>query len=260
MIPALGRYVIDRVAAFNRLTCTLVGALASSVRSRGQGRGVVGRITLMQILFTGVEALPLVSVVALLTGGAFVSQLILAMPEISGQLGKIMVVFVLREISPIVTAVIVVGRSGTAIVTELGNMRVHNEVRALQSMGINPLHYLVLPRLVGVTVAMLCLLVYFNVVATFGGYLASWVLLGPEREILFDSLISVFVPSDVVLLVIKGVGCGVIVAWFCCHYGLEVGESPTEVPQKASAAVVLSLFSCFVLSTTASAVFYLAAF
>jgi phospholipid/cholesterol/gamma-HCH transport system permease protein len=258
MLRAVGSIVIGRVEAFNRLVYTLVGALASPVLSRGQGRGVVGRVTLMQILFTGFQALPLVSVVALLLGGALVMNLILAVPEISDQLGKIMAVLIVREVSPMATAVIVVGRSGTAIATELGGMQVRNEVRALQSMGINPLHYLVLPRFVGVVVAVVCLLIYFNLAAILGGYLGSWLLLGPEREVLLDAMVSALGPASVILFLVKGLGMGLVVAWLCCHYGLEVGESPTQVPQMASRAVVASLVSCFVLSLLTSVVFYLA--
>ena len=87
-------------------------------------------------------------------------------------------------------------------------------------------------------------------------YEAGMVLLGPETEVLLDGLLLALEPGDATLLLAKGLGMGVVVAWFCCHHGLEVQGSPTEVPQRASRAVVTSLLACFVLSIVVSIVFY----
>ncbi len=97
------------------------------------------RILTLQVLFTGFEALPLVSAVALLLGSSIVFQTSLMVPGADGALlGKILVAVVLRELAPLITAIVVAGRSGTAIATELGNMKVNSEVLALMSLGIDP--------------------------------------------------------------------------------------------------------------------------
>jgi len=258
MITSLGRWIVGLVEGCAQMMHTLVATLGKVVRRRGQGGTVVARTALMQVLFTGVEALPLVAVIALVLGAMFIVQFAIALPGLATEmLGQIVVVFLVREIGPIVTALIVASRTGTAIATELGNMKIHNEIKALQAMGIHPLYYVVWPRLVGVVVAVLCLLVYFDVVVIMGGYLASIPLLGPEREVLLDGFFAALEPADVALLFVKGFGMGLLVAWPCCHFGLSVKSSPTEVPQRASRAVVTSVLACFVFNAVVSAFYYL---
>src|ERR671936_140218 len=90
-----------------------------------------------------------------------------------GLLGNIIVVVVIRELGPLLTAFIVVGRSGTAVTTELGIMRVGQEAAALEHMGIRLMEFLVMPRLVGIIVSMLCLTLYFDAVAVLGGFMVA---------------------------------------------------------------------------------------
>jgi phospholipid/cholesterol/gamma-HCH transport system permease protein len=256
-VAGVGHFTIAGLTSASDLLQTLVSALAS-VRTPGQAaRVAVRQIALTQILFTGVDALSLVSIIGLLIGATIIIQTSLLAPGAGGEvLGRILVAIVIRELAPLVTAIIVAGRSGTAIATELGNMKVNDEVHALASLGIDPPRYIVWPRLVASMVSVLVLTVYFSAVAVGGGYVVSLLIASPSLQSLRVGFAAALVPADLGLFVVKGLGLGLIVGWLSCHFGLRVQSSPTEVPQQASRAVVMALLGCVVLNTLVTATFY----
>lgn len=236
---------------------TLGTAVAAARTPGGAAQAVVGRVLLSQILFTGFQALGVVSAVALFLGATIIVQIQLLAPAIGGELlGQILVTVVLREVAPLGTAFLVAGRSGTAIATELGGMKVGQEVLALASLGIDPPRYLVLPRVAGVVVSVLCLMAYFIVVGIAGGYLVGLLIAAPSFDALRAGVERALGWPDVPLYLAKGVGLGLLIGWFCCHWGLAVQTSPTEVPQKASRAVMLTLLFCVIYNTAVTSVFY----
>ncbi len=256
-VASLGQRGILVLRSGSRLLDTLGAAIASWRGPGSAARNVVSSITLMQIMFTGFEALPLVSAVGLIIGATIIIQTGIMMPAANGEiLGKVLVAVVLRELAPLITAIVVASRSGTAIATELGNMKVSGEILALSSLGIDPPRYVVLPRLVATVVSVLVLTVYFSVVAIAGGYLVSLAITAPSFAALRSGFAEAMVPADLALFAVKGVGLGTIVGWLSCHFGLEVQSSPTEVPQKASRAVVMSVLGAVVYNTAVTAAFY----
>jgi phospholipid/cholesterol/gamma-HCH transport system permease protein len=198
-----------------------------------------------------------VSVIATLVGATIIMQTQLMAAALPGEIvGQILVAVVLREMAPLTTAIIVASRSGTAMATELGNMQANQEILGLSSLGIDPLRFIVWPRLMGAIVSVLVLTVYFGALAIMGGYIVSVVMGASTFPELQSGFSGALLPLDLPLFLIKGIGLGTIVGWLCCHFGLEVRGSPTEVPQKASQAVVGSLLACVVYNTAATAGFY----
>jgi phospholipid/cholesterol/gamma-HCH transport system permease protein len=255
-VTRIGAETVSQMRFVRRLFATLGRAIASGFEPGISAAAVSRRVTVRQIFFTGFEALPLVSVMALLVGATIIIQAQLVSPLPGEVLGKVLVAVVLREVAPLTTALVVAGRSGTAMATELGNMKVNDEVLALVSLGINPYRFIVLPRLIGTVVSVLVLTVYFGALAIIGGYLSNALIGGPSFSAMRVGFTEALVPLDLPLFVLKGTGLGVIVGWWCCHFGLEVGASPTEVPQRASQAVVFGMLACVVLNTCVTLVFY----
>lgn len=257
VLGAIGRRAIESFRRTGALLATLGLAVGSITTPGKAARRTVRSVIFAQILFTGVHAVSLVSAIGLLIGATIVIQTSLMVPGADGDLlGKILVAVVLRELSPLITAVIVAGRSGTAIATELGNMRVGYEVLALTSMGIDPPRFIVLPRLVASVVSVVALMIYFSVVAVLAGAVLGEVVLGPNPMELQSGIARAVRPHDLVLFVSKGLGLGAILGWLSCHYGLLVKSSPTEVPRQASKAVVMSLLGCVSYNTALTALFY----
>jgi len=256
-VASVGSGVLGTLKTTGSLMVTLRDALGSLFTPGAAARATVRRIMLMQILFTGFEAVTLVSIMGLLIGATLIIQTRLVMPGTGGEmLGKILVTVVLRELAPLTTAIIVASRSGTAIATELGNMKANSEVAALSAMGIDPPRFIVLPRLIGAAVSVIVLMIYFSAVAILGGYLVSGLIAAPSFSALRAGFGAALVWQDLVSFLAKGTGLGIIVGWLCCHYGLEVKASRTEVPQKASKAVVMTLLGCVIFNTAITGLFY----
>jgi phospholipid/cholesterol/gamma-HCH transport system permease protein len=253
----LGRRVLAFVRRSQGLLGTL-GAAALSLRTPGiAARRVVRRVLLAQILFTGFQAVSLIGVIGALLGATIVIQTELMVPAAdSALIGKVLVAVVLRELAPLLTAIIVAGRSGTAIATELGNMQVNREILALTALGIDPARFIVLPRLVSAAVSVVVLMVYFTAIALLSTAGLGLAVSSAGSESLLAGIRAALTPYDFALFFGKGVGLGLLVGWLSCHYGLGVRSSPTEVPQMASRAVVMSLLGAVAFNTLTTAVFY----
>lgn len=239
------------------LAQTLVGALAAPFEPGVSARAVSSRLAIRQVFFTGFEALPLVSVIAIFVGATIVIQMQMLAAQLPGELiGRIIVAVVLRELAPLTTAIIVTSRSGTAIATELGNMKSNSEILALSSLGIDPLRFIVWPRLVGVIVSVLVLTVYFGILAIMSAYLVGVWIGASSFAALQAGFAEALVPEDLVLYLVKCAGLGLLVGWLSCHYGLQV-RGPTEVPEKASRAVIMSLVVSVVFNAAVTLGFYM---
>lgn len=256
-IAALGGQVLDFGRTITSLLRTLKEAVVTAHGPGTAAAAAVRNLTLVQILFTGVDAVSLVSIVGLLMGTTIIIQTSLLAPGAGGELlGRILVAIVIRELAPLLTAFIVAGRSGTAIATELGNMKVNSEIDALASLGIDVPRYVVWPRIIGTVVSVLVLTVYFAAIAVGGGYIVSLLVASPTFGSLRAGFTAALVPLDLALFFAKGAGLGLLVGWLSCHFGLEVGSSPTEVPLQASRAVVMTLVVCVAYSTLVTVLFY----
>jgi len=256
-VAKLGKWGIDLFERAMALCATLGGAVLS-VRTPGVAAAkVVRRVLLNQIFYTGFQAVGLIGTIGVLLGATIVIQTQLMVPSADSSLiGKVLIAVVLRELSPLITAIVVAGRSGTAIATELGNMKVSHELLALTSLGIDPPRFIVMPRLIAAIASVTLLMVYFAAVSLVGTAGVGLLLSNTSLAGLQSGLAAALTPYDLVLFLAKGAGLGTIVGWLCCHYGLEVKSSPTEVPQMASRAVVMSLLGCVAYNTLATALFY----
>ena len=212
---------------------------------------VVGRVVARQVFFTGNQALILTGLIAFLLGEIVVIQSITRLPVLgaAGFVGDLLVIAVMRELGPLITAVIVIGRSGTAMATELATMRLRGEVDDLDTMGIDPVLYLFLPRLAGAVISIFALIVYFDLIAVVGGYAAltlhTMTPMGTYLRTVFDAL----APRDIALVPAKALAFGSLFALVSCHMGLSVGASPTEIPRAATRAVVASLLGIFLVDS-----------
>lgn len=256
-VAQIGETALDVSEVAQGLWMTFISAWRSSL-APGIGAAQVCRtIAMRQIFYTSVQALGLTSVIGLFVGTTMIVQTeLLGGAPHRETAGRILVALILRELAPLVTAIIVVSRSGTAIATELGVMRVNSEVLALASLGIDPPRFLVWPRMLATLVSVPVLTVYFSAMTLLGGLIGAFVM-DPVGIGDWQTGISLGLTAlDLPLFLMKSMGQGMLVGWLCSYYGLEVGTSPTEVPQKASRAVVQTLLSCIVLNATITVLFY----
>ncbi|MGQ0812480.1 MAG: MlaE family ABC transporter permease [Nitrospiraceae bacterium] len=259
MIEWCGQKVIDTVTYVTALVSLSTEAALQLLRRPTAGRREAVQIITRQILFTGVDALPVTSAIALMLGIIIITQAGTQLPQLgAGSLvGSIIVIAVIRELGPLVTALIVVGRSGTAIATELGNMSVGREVVALELMGIPISRFVIMPRMVGLIVSMVCLTLYFDAVAVLGGFLIAKTKLTIPFDAFVEGVTRALSLPDILLTAVKPFVFGLAVAAVCCHHGLSVRGSYTEVPQQTTKATINSITLCLILDVIITVPVYL---
>jgi phospholipid/cholesterol/gamma-HCH transport system permease protein len=200
----------------------------------------------------GNATLPIASLMAIFIGGVLALQTgsRLAQFGLEGNIGGIVGLSMVKELGPVMTALLVAGRVGSAIAAEVGAMNVYEEIDALKTLNINPVRYLVMPRLVASIVAVPALCMYVNVIGLLGGAIVSSI--NPKIAVgvrLFRLNFQEVVKfADVMDSLLKSVVFGVAVAITCCYVGLRTTGGPEEIGRAVTRAVVLSFMFIFVLN------------
>lgn len=201
------------------------------------------RTLVNQLLFTGVDALPLVSLLGLAIGVTFTSQLIHLTSDFTdaADIIETLAALITYEVSPFLTAIILVGRSGSAISVDLANMKLHGEIEGLELLGINLNDYLIAPRLIAGAISQLVLAIYFSGIALYGGLIAAGVLYSTSYLFFFDRILAAHTPGMLLLFLFKNLVFGLVIAGSACFHALRVAGSATEVPRQTQRAIVSSL-------------------
>lgn len=197
------------------------------------------KVLVMQILFTGVEALGIIMVLSLALGAIISSQGFVLLPMVgqSDLLYTLLVVIITRELGPILTAFIIIARSGTAIATELGGMVVSHEIEAYESFGIDPISYLVVPRFLGVVLSLLLLTVYFNFFGLVGSWLLAVIITPIPFQEYMEKILKALTIKDIIFGLAKAAIFGTIISLVASYQGFQVQRASTEVPQAGIKAV-----------------------
>jgi phospholipid/cholesterol/gamma-HCH transport system permease protein len=212
-----------------------------------------------QVYFTGFQAMPLITAMAFASGSIVVLQSSSQFNLLGGgnMMGQLLVVIIVRELAPLLTALIVIARSGTAVASEIGNMRANREIEALEAMGIHPLSFIVFPRLAGGIISVVCLALYFIYGALLGGFVFAKLFLDMPLGFYIEAVSQVLSVEDIYLFVVKNFFSGVIIFTICCFQGMLVKLGPHEVPQVTTKAVVNSIIYVVAFNLLASLLFYL---
>ena len=163
-------------------------------------------------------------------------------------LGTIMVAVVFRELGPLITAMLVLSRSGTANVIELSTARAMGEVEALEALGIDPVHYFVVPRVIGMALGMFSLTIYFIMGALISGYIWAFLQRVPvQPNEYFEQLAQALSGLDFVIVALKSCLFGVLIAVITCYHGLAQPLRLEDVSQETVGAVTQSIIACVAL-------------
>jgi phospholipid/cholesterol/gamma-HCH transport system permease protein len=210
-------------------------------------RNVIWPRIRQEIVRAGVGLLPMFLFLALALGFLVVGQTVSWLTRFGANqyIGTVMVIVVVRELGPLLAAMLVLTRVGTANVIELGTARATGEVEALEALGIDPVHYLIVPRVIGMAVGVFSLTVYLIIGALVSGYLWAFlqdVPLTPGDY--FKQLAESLGWLDFVLLALKTVAFGFFIAVVTCYHGLAQPLRLTQVSQVAVRAVTQGIIVC----------------
>jgi phospholipid/cholesterol/gamma-HCH transport system permease protein len=247
MINSLGRFFLVRVLLLTDIVSMLLLAFRNAIRACTQGTLAIRRVALRQLFFTGFDAAYIIIVIAVIISTVIIAQIQSLVGDNGSLTGKILVWVVLRELAPLLTAIIVIARSGTAIAAELGAMKINGEIESIEMLGISADSYLVMPRIIGVTASIVILTVYFVLSVFVGSFMVASIGWHISYDQLFQGIMASLGIKEIVMLFSKSVFFGLFISSTCCWYGLGVGRNATEIPQAATRAVMTSLFTVFVL-------------
>lgn len=200
-----------------------------------------------QVDRAGVRLLPGIVFFGLVLGLVIVGQTVALLQKVGAEqyAGTVMVTVLIRELGPLATALVVLARVGTVIVIELGLSRAQGEVEALEALGIDPIHYLVMPRVIGLAAAIFSLTIYLILVAVLSGYLFVFlqdVPLLPGDY--FGQIARALAWEDFVLLGLKTATFGAIIATVTCYQGLAQRLRLEDVSEATTRAVAQSVAGC----------------
>jgi phospholipid/cholesterol/gamma-HCH transport system permease protein len=211
-----------------------------------------------QMVRVGVRSIPIVSMVILFVGMILAFQMAYVLRQFGTfeLVPAVVAVAMLRELSPLLTAVVLSGYAGASIAAEIGTMVVSEEIEALETSGLNPIRFLVMPRVVASTIMLFCLTIFSNLVGVFGGFIIGTSLIGISPWMYYSQTVLYLKTQDLVTGLIKSVAFGALIALIACHEGLRVRGGAEGVGRATTQSVVFSIVAIIVTDLFFSAIFY----
>ena len=237
LLAKVGAWTLGRLKEMGRMFNFILYAFYICITSPGHPRHI-----LKQISFIGAKSSLVVVLTACFTGMVLALQgyYTLAKFGSEGMLGVAVSLSLTRELGPVLTALMVTGRAGSAIAAEIGIMRISEQIDALETMALEPFKYLVAPKLIASIFVLPLLCAIFDVVGIWGGYLVGVELLGVNPGAYFGEMENSVQWKDIYSGLVKS-GCfGVIIAWICCYRGYYTGHGAEGVSRATTTAVVTS--------------------
>src|SRR4051794_30835172 len=256
----VGEFVWEQCDELRHAAAVIGTVLYVSIWPRNWTRAVRETFS-RQVLAVGVEPILFVCGVAVFVGISVVVQLAFWTHKTgqSQMLGPLLVIVVARELGPILTNIVVIARSSSAMATELGVLKAGGEIRALEAQGLDSFLHLVLPRVLGVVVSTFCLTIIFILVAFASGYLfGAWLGTGTRDVWSFtNTVLNAFHPRDMFSILAKSILPALFTSASCCIYGFGVGDSFKDIPRATERALTRSVAGLFVISAVVSILTYL---
>jgi len=199
--------------------------------------------------FVGAGSTFIVSLVGLFTGMAFTVSTIVGFRQFSaeGMVGGVVAIALARELAPVLASVVVTARAGSTMASELGNMRVTEQIDAITTMGVSPVQYLVAPRVVATTLMLPLLATCFGVAGQTGSYMVAVVWQGIDPGVFFDRIEQFMRVSDLRMMVAKSFVFGFVLSLICCKKGFYASGGARGVGEATAKAVVASIVAIFAL-------------
>jgi phospholipid/cholesterol/gamma-HCH transport system permease protein len=242
MVQRIGATTLFLIDEMGRMFIFLLQALAWLFRPPLRVRQII-----KQLHFIGFKSTFVVILTATFTGMVLALQGYYSLRKFGseGLLGSAVALSMIRELGPVLASLMVTARAGSAMTAEIGLMRITEQIDALETMAVNPLQYLITPKIVASLLAVPLLVSIFDVVGIWGGYIVGVKLLGVGAGSYWSSIESAVEWKDVYGGILKSISFGLIVSWVCCYKGFYTSLSAEGLGKATTDAVVLT--SVFIL-------------
>src|SRR5580765_1785369 len=234
---AVGGWTIGVVESLGRFGTFFVEALAALATPPFKWRAFLDRIN-----FIGYRSLLIIFLTGAFTGMVLGLQIYLTLVRFGSEafLGPAVALSLIRELGPVLAALMVTGRAGSALTAELGIMRITEQIDALTVMALSPMRLLVAPSIVAGLITFPMMTALFDAVGIFGGYLVGVQLLGLSEGTYFGEMQTFVDMGDIMTGFWKSISFGILVTWVCTYKGFHVSRGAEGVAQATTQAVVLS--------------------
>jgi len=243
-VEKTGSTVLQRVSAFGAYFIFLAKILFRCVTPP-----IRFRLILEQMHIIGVQSAAVVSLVGGFTGAVLAVQGEYTLNQFgaTAYTSSAIALSLIRELGPVLTALMVIGRAGSAMTAELGIMKITEQIDALRSMSVDPLRHLIVPRIVAGVLVVPLLTALFDVVGIIGGYIVGVGNLGLSSGVFISQMVTAVEDIDVISGFVKSVAFGLCFGWICSYKGWTCGFGAVGVNRATTSAVVTSSVTVLVL-------------
>jgi phospholipid/cholesterol/gamma-HCH transport system permease protein len=255
---AIGRRVLPLRGSVHDAAKVMNDALYWTFVSPLKGGSVRFRASISEMVNAGYYAVPIVSVISLFVGIILALQAAYQLKRVGALIyvANLVGVSLTRELGPIMTAIIVSGRSGSAFAAEIGSMKAAEEIDALITMGINPVRYLVVPKLIALMVMVPALTIIADLVGIFGGFLLATTALELHPYNYFQQTVNALLIKDVFTGLLKAWAFGIVITLVGAYQGFKVQGGAEEVGRRTTSSVVTSIFLVIIVDLFFTMLFY----
>ncbi|HKV62494.1 MAG TPA: ABC transporter permease [Candidatus Acidoferrum sp.] len=254
----IGGSVIDGLAYLGALSKLGGRAAYFTFVAPFQGKQLRLQRAVSQAMQTGVGALPILSLITFFIGLILALQSAYELRRFGAMnfVANAVAISMTRELGPLITAIVVIGRSGSAFAAEIGTMKVTEEIDALETMAIDPIHFLVTPKFLAMIVMLPCLTIWANFMGILGGSLFGVAKADFTFGTYIHSSLDALFLRDIATGLIKSVMFGVTITAVGCHEGLSTGAGAEQVGRSTTRAVVVSIFLVILVDLIFTALFF----
>ncbi len=258
LFESVGEYALRMKSNFMGLlylvTDIFYWSLVGLFHRKGQREGSF----VQQSVLIGVNALLIVGLISFLIGLILALQSAAQLRQFGANIfvADLIGIAMLREMGPIMTAIVVAGRSGSSIASEIATMVVTEEIDALKTMSLNPIRYVIVPKFHGITLTMPLLTILADLIGILGGFVIGITYLQLSATAFFNELVTVLIMKDVLTGLFKSVVFAWIIVIVACYFGLRVTGGSEGVGKATTASVVASIFFVIVADSILGLIFY----
>jgi len=236
-----------------------VALAASRLLLNRKRRQIFGALFFRQLYNTGIIALDPNGAVAILIGALLMARLFEYMPRqmVENQFGYLFMVIVFRELGPLISGVILIARSATAVTSEIGYLRLRREFQVLNGLGISPVFLFLFPVFVAFPVSLLLMFIYFDIVVFLSAYFVIW-LADPDAQmmVLLLSILDQISINEIAINLVKALLGGMLIGVISIYFGAKVEDSFNEVSEAISNSTTTQLLVFFVINVLLSLLAY----
>lgn len=254
----VGRFALDGLRAFFSLCVLITDTVYWLVRAPLRRKGLRVRYALVQFVEYGIHSLPIVSLICFLMGAILALQSAYQLANFGAAylVADLVSISAMRELAPLMTAILIAGRSGSAIAAEIGTMKVGEELDALHVMGLNVTRFLVVPKFIGMLFAVPMLTAISVVTMIVGGFVLSVFYLGMDANGYIRRSAGAIHAIDLATGMTKSVFFAIMICWIGVFRGLQVEGGAEGVGRQTTSAVVHSIFMIIGLDLVFTLVFF----